>query len=88
MCYYLNATCNTNTTGLRFENLDICIVVAACPIMAHSITLGASGPPLSDGNTAVFKNGRQSSEGNLQAFSEQGTLAVARFVPTEQIAVV
>ena len=68
--------------------LDICIVVMACPIVAHSITLSASGPPLSDGNTAVFKNGRQLSEGNLQTFSEQGTLAVARFVPTEQIALV
>ena len=68
--------------------LDICKVAAACTITAHSITLGANGPPLSDSNTTVFKTIRKLSEGNMQAFGEQESLAVVRFVPTEYIAVV
>ena len=52
---------------------DICVVVATCPIMAHSTTFRANGPPLSECNTKFSENSRKVSDDHLQAFSEQET---------------
>ena len=59
---------------------DICVVVATCSIMAHSITFRANGPPLPEG-TKISENSRKVSDDHLQAFSEQETWAVARLCP-------